>query len=166
MAGFTQWNELELPAAFDAHVHLRDGEMARLVTPTIRKGGVDTVYVMVSYLFFYRLFLLPALLFFSLSCFLGNSSAVSRIFLDPCALFFLAMFGSVLSCLAKRGRNGERWRREYSSTSSLLLHAWRRGIQPSRMHAVYLFFFPVLVLRAADPSFPVPLLQDMPKKNV
>ncbi|PVI00118.1 Dihydroorotase [Periconia macrospinosa] len=46
MAGFTQWNEIELPAAFDAHVHLRDGEMARLVTPTIRKGGADTVYVM------------------------------------------------------------------------------------------------------------------------
>ncbi|CAI6335202.1 unnamed protein product [Periconia digitata] len=48
MAGFTQWEELELPAAFDAHVHLRDGEMSKLVTPTIRNGGVDTVYVMVS----------------------------------------------------------------------------------------------------------------------
>ncbi|KAF2877854.1 hypothetical protein BDV95DRAFT_556140 [Massariosphaeria phaeospora] len=39
-------NEIELPAAFDAHVHLRDGEMSQLVTPTIRRGGVNQVYVM------------------------------------------------------------------------------------------------------------------------
>jgi hypothetical protein len=39
--------EIELPAAFDAHVHLRDGEMAQLVTPTVRQGGVNQVYVMV-----------------------------------------------------------------------------------------------------------------------
>lgn len=45
---FTKINEIELPAAFDAHVHLRDGEMSQLVTPTIRKGGVNQVYVMVS----------------------------------------------------------------------------------------------------------------------
>jgi dihydroorotase len=45
---FTQLTEIELPAAFDAHVHLRDGEMSQLVTPTIRKGGVNQVYVMVS----------------------------------------------------------------------------------------------------------------------
>lgn len=38
---------LELPAAFDAHVHLRDGDMARLVAPTVRKGGVNACYVMV-----------------------------------------------------------------------------------------------------------------------
>ncbi|KAH7410409.1 hypothetical protein DE146DRAFT_604352 [Phaeosphaeria sp. MPI-PUGE-AT-0046c] len=43
---FTKLNEIELPAAFDAHVHLRDGEMSQLVTPTIRKGGVNQVYVM------------------------------------------------------------------------------------------------------------------------
>ncbi|KAF1973282.1 Dihydroorotase [Bimuria novae-zelandiae CBS 107.79] len=43
---FTQLNEIELPAAFDAHVHLRDGEMSQLVTPTIRQGGVNQVYVM------------------------------------------------------------------------------------------------------------------------
>ncbi|KAF2848216.1 dihydroorotase, partial [Plenodomus tracheiphilus IPT5] len=43
---FTQLTEIELPAAFDAHVHLRDGEMSQLVTPTIRKGGVNQVYVM------------------------------------------------------------------------------------------------------------------------
>ena len=45
---FKKIQEIELPAAFDAHVHLRDGEMSQLVTPTIRKGGVNTVYVMVS----------------------------------------------------------------------------------------------------------------------
>lgn len=28
-------------------VHLRDGPMMELVTPTIRKGGVNTVFVMV-----------------------------------------------------------------------------------------------------------------------
>ncbi|KAL1597092.1 dihydroorotase [Paraconiothyrium brasiliense] len=43
---FTQISELELSAAFDAHVHLRDGEMSQLVTPTIRQGGVNQVYVM------------------------------------------------------------------------------------------------------------------------
>jgi dihydroorotase len=46
--GFTDLIEIELPAAFDAHVHLRDGEMSQLVTPTIRQGGVNQVYVMVS----------------------------------------------------------------------------------------------------------------------
>lgn len=45
---FTRLTEIELPAAFDAHVHLRDGEMSQLVTPTIREGGVNQVYVMVS----------------------------------------------------------------------------------------------------------------------
>ncbi|KAH6647690.1 hypothetical protein BKA67DRAFT_524142 [Truncatella angustata] len=35
-----------LPAAADFHVHLRDGAMAEAVTPTIRQGGVDVVYVM------------------------------------------------------------------------------------------------------------------------
>lgn len=44
---FTKLKEIELPAAFDAHVHLRDGEMSQLVTPTIRQGGVNQVYVMV-----------------------------------------------------------------------------------------------------------------------
>ncbi|KAF2655999.1 Dihydroorotase [Lophiostoma macrostomum CBS 122681] len=43
---FTKAAEIELPAAFDAHVHLRDGEMSQLVTPTIRHGGVNQVYVM------------------------------------------------------------------------------------------------------------------------
>jgi len=39
---------LELPAAADLHVHLRDGVMMELVTPTIRQGGVNTVFVMVA----------------------------------------------------------------------------------------------------------------------
>ena len=46
---FTKIEEIELPAAFDAHVHLRDGEMSQLVTPTIRQGGVNQVYVMVRF---------------------------------------------------------------------------------------------------------------------
>ncbi|KAK5164778.1 dihydroorotase [Saxophila tyrrhenica] len=37
---------LELPAAADMHVHLRDGAMTELVTPMIRQGGVNMVYVM------------------------------------------------------------------------------------------------------------------------
>ena len=37
---------MELPAPADFHVHLRDGIMAELVTPTIRQGGVNTVFVM------------------------------------------------------------------------------------------------------------------------
>ncbi|KAK7545090.1 dihydroorotase [Phyllosticta citribraziliensis] len=37
---------LELPAAADMHVHLRDGAMMETVVPTIRQGGVNTVYVM------------------------------------------------------------------------------------------------------------------------
>ncbi|KAK4539662.1 hypothetical protein LTR36_010488 [Oleoguttula mirabilis] len=37
---------MELPAAADMHVHLREGAMMDLVTPTIRRGGVNTVYVM------------------------------------------------------------------------------------------------------------------------
>ncbi|KAG5288215.1 dihydroorotase [Histoplasma ohiense] len=35
-----------LPASADFHVHLRDGDMMELVVPTIRQGGVNTVYVM------------------------------------------------------------------------------------------------------------------------
>ena len=40
------FNGLELPASADFHVHLRDGDMMEAVTPTIRQGGVDMVYVM------------------------------------------------------------------------------------------------------------------------
>ena len=38
---------LELPPTADMHVHLRQDEMMELVTPSIRDGGVDTVFVMV-----------------------------------------------------------------------------------------------------------------------
>jgi len=37
---------VELPAAADMHVHLRENEMMELVTPMIRRGGVNTVFVM------------------------------------------------------------------------------------------------------------------------
>lgn len=43
-----KFDGLELPAPADFHVHLRDGPMMELVTPTIRQGGVNTVFVMVS----------------------------------------------------------------------------------------------------------------------
>ncbi|KAF2495585.1 Dihydroorotase homodimeric type [Lophium mytilinum] len=43
---FDKFQDVELPAAFDAHVHLRDGAMSELVVPTIRQGGANTVYVM------------------------------------------------------------------------------------------------------------------------
>jgi len=41
--------EIELSPAADFHVHLRDGELMELVTPTIEKGGVGLVYVMVCF---------------------------------------------------------------------------------------------------------------------
>ncbi|KAI7219451.1 Translation factor GUF1 [Hortaea werneckii] len=37
---------VKLPAAADMHVHLRENEMMELVTPMIRRGGVNTVFVM------------------------------------------------------------------------------------------------------------------------
>ena len=59
-----RFDGLEIRAAADMHVHLRDGAMMELVTyemqstllttlahdnysPTIRRGGVNTVFVMV-----------------------------------------------------------------------------------------------------------------------
>lgn len=41
-------DRIELPASADMHVHLRQGAMMELVVPQIKKGGVDTVFVMVS----------------------------------------------------------------------------------------------------------------------
>ncbi|PKK52913.1 hypothetical protein CI102_3046 [Trichoderma harzianum] len=38
--------KLELPAAADMHVHLRQGEMMDVVVPTVEQGGVDTAFVM------------------------------------------------------------------------------------------------------------------------
>jgi dihydroorotase len=43
-----EFNNCELPATADFHVHLRDGDMMKLCVPSIRQGGVNTVYVMVS----------------------------------------------------------------------------------------------------------------------
>lgn len=40
---------LELPAAADMHVHLRQGELMDLVVPTVRQGGVDTAFVYEAY---------------------------------------------------------------------------------------------------------------------
>ena len=42
----SKFNNLTLPASADFHVHLRDAAMMRAVVPTIRQGGVNTVYVM------------------------------------------------------------------------------------------------------------------------
>jgi dihydroorotase len=42
----SKFDGLELPASADFHVHLRDGNMMKAVVPTIRQGGVNTVYVM------------------------------------------------------------------------------------------------------------------------
>ena len=39
MTVLTKFHGLELPATFDAHVHLRDGAMMKTVVPTIRRGG-------------------------------------------------------------------------------------------------------------------------------
>ncbi|KAK1761992.1 amidohydrolase 2 [Phialemonium atrogriseum] len=39
-------DRLELPPTADMHVHLRQAELMELVVPTVRKGGVDTVFVM------------------------------------------------------------------------------------------------------------------------
>ena len=38
-------DSFEIPATFDAHVHLRDGEMMELVIKAIRAGGASMVYV-------------------------------------------------------------------------------------------------------------------------
>lgn len=36
-----------LPAPFDAHVHLRQGNLMRLVTPHVEQGGIRMAFVMV-----------------------------------------------------------------------------------------------------------------------
>lgn len=36
-----------LPASADFHVHLRYGAMLEAVAPTVKQGGVDTIFVMV-----------------------------------------------------------------------------------------------------------------------
>ncbi|RKF60930.1 putative dihydroorotase [Erysiphe neolycopersici] len=46
MTLLSKFDGLELPASADFHVHLRDEVMMKTVVPTIRAGGVNTVYVM------------------------------------------------------------------------------------------------------------------------
>ena len=40
-------NPLVIPSPFDAHVHLRQGEVMQLVVPHVGLGGVKLAYVMV-----------------------------------------------------------------------------------------------------------------------
>jgi dihydroorotase len=42
-------DSLVVPSPFDAHVHLREGPVSALVTPHVRQGGMDIVYVMVRH---------------------------------------------------------------------------------------------------------------------
>ncbi|ODV59851.1 dihydroorotase [Ascoidea rubescens DSM 1968] len=42
----SQPTEINLGVTADLHVHLRDGEMMELITPTVREGGVSIAYVM------------------------------------------------------------------------------------------------------------------------
>ncbi|KAF8476168.1 hypothetical protein BDZ91DRAFT_711108 [Kalaharituber pfeilii] len=42
----SETDSITLPPAADFHVHLRDGAMMETVVPTIRRGGVNLVYVM------------------------------------------------------------------------------------------------------------------------
>ena len=39
-------SDIELGITADMHVHLRDGSMCELITPTVRTGGVAISYVM------------------------------------------------------------------------------------------------------------------------
>jgi dihydroorotase len=38
-------DRLELPPTADMHVHLRQGDLMKAVTPTVYQGGVDTAFV-------------------------------------------------------------------------------------------------------------------------
>lgn len=42
----TMTTEIDLGVTADMHVHLRDGKMMELITPTVREGGVSIAYVM------------------------------------------------------------------------------------------------------------------------
>ena len=42
---------ISLPSPADFHVHLRQGDLSKLVTPHVRKGGFHLAYVMVSNFF-------------------------------------------------------------------------------------------------------------------
>lgn len=43
---------ITIPSPFDAHVHLRQGNMMKLVTPHVEKGGIRMAFVMVRLLDF------------------------------------------------------------------------------------------------------------------
>jgi hypothetical protein len=43
-------NFVTIPAPFDAHVHLRQGNLMKLVTPHVEQGGVRMAFVMVRLL--------------------------------------------------------------------------------------------------------------------
>lgn len=38
---------ITLPSACDFHLHLRQGDMMRMVTPKVEEGGVSLAYIMV-----------------------------------------------------------------------------------------------------------------------
>jgi dihydroorotase len=40
---------ITLPSACDFHLHLRQGDMMRMVTPKVEEGGVSLAYIMVKY---------------------------------------------------------------------------------------------------------------------
>lgn len=42
----SKMSQIELGYTADYHVHLRQGEMMELVTPTVREGGVSIAYIM------------------------------------------------------------------------------------------------------------------------
>lgn len=44
---------ITLPSACDFHLHLRQGDMMRMVTPKVEEGGVSLAYIMVSCLFWH-----------------------------------------------------------------------------------------------------------------
>lgn len=39
---------ITIPSACDFHIHLRQGDMMRMVTPKVEEGGVSLAYVMVD----------------------------------------------------------------------------------------------------------------------
>lgn len=39
---------ITLPSACDFHLHLRQGDMMRMVTPKVEQGGVSLAYIMVN----------------------------------------------------------------------------------------------------------------------
>lgn len=41
-------DQIVVPSPFDAHVHLRQGEVMQLVVPHVGRGGVKLAYVMAS----------------------------------------------------------------------------------------------------------------------